>query len=330
MFKRDMVADTAAGKARQARLKSSGERWLAPLPMFHAYVSSILPLKVSFTLRLTQYKGQAYYAITAARSGVKVFIMPKYEPVKYLLYLDIYRITFLTGVPTLLVTLSKHPEAKNFNLHAIEAVVTGSAPLSPEIGKFVADSLLRPGVLVKQGWGLTECTCSATGFAQDDVDDGRSIGWLNPNVSARIVPVPDQEFGRGSGITHPIGEIWISGPNIIKGYYNRPEETANTIIQLAGKRWLRTGDVGYVDDRGCLYIIDRLKVSATVSAPDKIEDSLLHLGTHQSKGLTSRTRGGRTDPDGASGCSGLCRDWSEEVQHTPNPKSREVLTFGQE
>jgi 4-coumarate--CoA ligase len=213
---------------------------------------------------LTRPQGQAYYAVTAARSGVKVFIMSKYDPWKYLLYLDIYRITFLTGVPALLVTLSKHPESKNFNLHAIESVVTGSAPLGPKIGKVVADSLLRPGVLVKQGWGLTECTCSATGFAQDDFDDGRSIGWLNPNVSARIVPVLDQDFGRASGIQHVIGEIWISGPNVMKGYYKRPDETADAVVQAEGRRWLRTGDIGYADDRGCFYIIDRLKVSAEI------------------------------------------------------------------
>jgi len=198
--------------------------------------------------------------------SVKVFIMMKYEIKKYLLYLDIYRITFLTGVPTLLVALSKHPEAKGHNLKAIESVVTGSAPLNPDIGRTVAKSLLRPGVQVKQGWGMTESTCSATGFAQDDTDDGSSVGWLNPNLSARIVPIPEHPFDGDSEIGYTVGEIWLSGPNIMKGYYNRPTETASTIVHEDGKRWLRTGDIGYVDRRGCFYIVDRMKVRPTDSA----------------------------------------------------------------
>ena len=240
LHKRNMVANTPAAKARAARLAMSGERWLAPLPMFHAY-------------------GQAYYCMSAAVSGTKVFIMPAYEINLYLTYLDIYRITFLTGVPTLMTSLAKiAPEG--LKLNAIESVVTGSAPLDPAVGRMVEQKLLKEGVNVKQGWGMTECTCSATGFAPDDVDDGRSIGWINPNVSCKIVPVEGKEFGVESKIPHTIGEIWISGPNVMMGYYKKQEATNDTIVHEDGMRWLRTGDIGYVDDRGCIYIIDRLKV----------------------------------------------------------------------
>lgn len=187
--------------------------------------------------------------------------MPKYDIQKYLLFLDIYRITFLTGVPTLLVSLAKHPRAASFNLKAIETVVSGSAPLNPEIGSLVQRVYLRPDVQVKQGWGLTETTCSATGFAPDDIDDGRSIGWLNPNMMAKIVPVEEYEFEDGAKIPYSVGEIWISGPNIMKGYYRRPQETNAAIVTEGNNRWFRTGDIGYVDSRGCFYIIDRLKVT---------------------------------------------------------------------
>lgn len=241
LHKRNMVADTPAAKARAARLALSGERWLAPLPMFHAY-------------------GQAYYCMSAAVSGTKVYIMPSYEINRYLTYLDTYRITFLTGVPTLMTSLAKiAPEG--LKLNAIESVVTGSAPLDPAVGRMVEKKLLKDGVNVKQGWGMTECTCSATGFAPDDVDDGRSIGWINPNVSCKIVPVEGREFGAESGIPFAVGEIWISGPNVMMGYYKREEATRETIVYDDGMRWLKTGDIGYVDERGCIYIIDRLKVS---------------------------------------------------------------------
>lgn len=193
--------------------------------------------------------------------GVKVYIMYSYSIERYMLYLDAYRITFLTGVPTLMVQLSKHPKATHYNLKAIESVVTGSAPLNPDIGRLVEKTHLREGVQVKQGWGMTETTCSATGFAQDDLDDGRSIGWLNPNVSAKIVPSDDHEFQPSEEIPYTIGEIWVAGPNIMRGYYKRPEETVKTLIpDEAGRVWLRTGDVGYVDNRGCFYIVDRMKV----------------------------------------------------------------------
>lgn len=240
LHKRNMVASTPAARARAARLASSGERWLAPLPMFHAY-------------------GQAYFCMSAAVSGTKVFIMPQYEIQRYLTYLDTYRITFLTGVPTLMTSLAKIAP-QEMKLNAIESVVTGSAPLDPAVGKMVEQKLLKAGVSVKQGWGMTECTCSATGFAPDDVDDGRSIGWLNPNVSCKIVPVEGREFGAESGIPFEIGEIWVAGPNIMMGYYKREEATRETIAFEDGMRWLKTGDIGYVEDRGCIYIIDRLKV----------------------------------------------------------------------
>ncbi|KAM5347464.1 hypothetical protein ACJ41O_010469 [Fusarium nematophilum] len=259
-FKRNMVANTEAGRARKQRIDLSGERWLAPLPMFHAY-------------------GQTYYCTTAAITGCKVFIMPKYSLERYLLYLDIYRITFLTGVPTLLVSLSKYPAASSFNLKAVESVLTGSAPLNPDIGKTVQEAYLRPGIQVKQGWGLTETTCSATGFAQDDEDDGRSIGWLNPNMRARIVPMPEYSFDTSREFPHTIGEIWISGPNVMKGYYKRPQETRSVIIVEGSDRWFRTGDLGYVDQRGRLYIVDRMKelikVKGLQVAPAEIEQTIL-------------------------------------------------------
>ncbi|KIW78545.1 hypothetical protein Z517_08383 [Fonsecaea pedrosoi CBS 271.37] len=261
LFKRQLVADTPAGLARKSRLDSAGERWLAPFPMFHAY-------------------GQNYYCLNAARCGAKVFVMGKYDLERWLTYLDIYRINFLTGTPTVFASLTKYPHPEKFNLKAVESVISGSAPLNAEIGQLVAKRYLRPGIVVKQGWGMTESTCTATGFAQDDEDDGASIGWLSPNMSAKIVPIPGRDFGP-SEVTkrYPVGEIWLTGPNIMKGYYKKPRETAATIVNEDGKRWLRTGDIGYVNDQGRFYIIDRLKELIKVKgfqvAPAEIEQTLL-------------------------------------------------------
>lgn len=206
-------------------------------------------------------QGQAYFCLTAAALGAKVFVMKAFSIQKYLLYMDIYRITFMATVPAILATMAKQANPSIYNLRAIETVTSGSAPLNQDIGRIIEKLYLRPGVSVKQGWGMTETTCSVTGFAPDDEDDGRSIGWLNPNCAARIETIPDRDF---SGVTPAgvdVGEIWVAGPNIVKCYFKNPKATAETIVEVDGVRWLRTGDIGYIDDRGCIYIVDRLKVS---------------------------------------------------------------------
>jgi 4-coumarate--CoA ligase len=209
---------------------------------------------------------------------------------RYLLFMDIYRITYMTSVPTLMVMLSKEPTASSYNFRSVEQVVTGSAPLGKDIGSLIQKRYLRPEVRVKQGWGMTECTCSATAFAADDEDDGGSVGWLNANVSAKIVPVEGRDFDNQAGdVKKIVGEIWISGPNIMKGYFNKPKETANTIVNDGAKRWLRTGDIGYFDERGCLYIVDRLKVRTTFPKVHGPYANLPFLGTHQSQRSSSRT-----------------------------------------
>ncbi|OQU98056.1 hypothetical protein CLAIMM_03889 [Cladophialophora immunda] len=263
LFKRSLVGTTTRAQARKARLDISGERWLAPLPMYHAY-------------------GQTYYAINAALLGAKVYIMTKFSLAKYMQYLDIYRITFMTGVPAVIAMLCKQGEcvAGKYNLKAIEQVTTGSAPLEPLLGRRLQELYLRPDVQVKQGWGMTETTCSATGFSPDDEDDGRSIGWLNPNCSAKIVTLEEQDFpplptGKA------VGELWVSGPNIMKGYWENPKATSETIVEDEdGKRWLRTGDIAYADGRGCFYIVDRLKelikVKGLQVSPAELELFLLN------------------------------------------------------
>jgi 4-coumarate--CoA ligase len=202
--------------------------------------------------------------MNAILSGAKVFIMREFSLEKYMHFLDIYRITNMNAVPTIMVMLSKDPSATNYNFSSIEQAVCGSAPLGKDIGRAVAERLLRPGVGVKQGWGMTECTCTGTAFAPDDEDDGGSVGWLMANLSAKIVSLDSKDFGNQKEASNgrKIGEIWLSGPNVMKGYFSKPKETAETLIydERTGKRWLRTGDIGYFDARGCLFIVDRLKV----------------------------------------------------------------------
>lgn len=189
--------------------------------------------------------------------------MQKFNVVHFLTFIDIYRVTFVNVVPAIIRMLCKVPNAHLFNLKSLVMVGSGSAPLDIKTARNFEKMFLRPGVQVKQGWGMTETTCNVTGFAPDDIDDGRSIGWLNPGCKARIVPVPDRDFShvkRQTGAA--VGEIWVAGPVMMKGYWKKPEATSATVVQENDTRWIRTGDVGYFDKRGCLYIVDRIKVSS--------------------------------------------------------------------
>lgn len=198
--------------------------------------------------------------MNAVRIGAKVFVMPKYELLEYMKYVDIYRITFMQIVPTIIASMTKLAHPERFNFKAIETVVSGSAPLNLEIAELFSRMYLRPGVNVKQGLGMTESTCSLLGFAADDRDDGRSVGWLHANCRGKIVPVEGRDFSHAAPAGTTSGELWVAGPNVMKGYYMKDEETANSIVDENGHRWLRTGDIAYVDNRGCFYVIDRLKV----------------------------------------------------------------------
>lgn len=242
LFKRSRVASTVLGRKRKEYIDNNGERWLAPLPMYHAY-------------------GQTYSCLSAAKLGAKVFIMSEFTLAKYLQFLDIYRITFMTSVPTILTMLLKYEHADRYNLKSVEVVTSGSAPLDGNLAKSITRRYLRTGVTVKQGWGMTETTCSVTGFAPDDEDDGKSIGWLNPNCAAKIVPIGEEDQqSMASATPSGIGELWVAGPNMMRGYWKNEAATKETVVESDGYRWIRTGDIGYFDGRECIYIVDRLKV----------------------------------------------------------------------
>lgn len=113
---------------------------------------------------------------------------------------------------------------------------------------------------MKQGWGTTETTCSVCGFSPDN-DDGRSIGWFNPNGALKLAPIGDDcEDAEAATEQNNVGEIWVAGPQMMKGYRRNSKATQETVVEQDGYRWIRTGDIGYVDQRGCVYVVGRIKV----------------------------------------------------------------------
>lgn len=248
-------------------------------------------------------QGQTYYCMVAPRSYAKVYIMPKFDMTRFLTYIDIYRITFVNVVPAMLKSMTKVPNAGRFNLRALQIVGSGSAPLDVDVARKVEAMFLRPGLQIKQGWGMTETTCNVTGFAPDDPDDGRSIGWVNPLCRVRIVEVPGQQFDKVEGSL--VGEIWVSGPNMMKGYWKNEKATAETVVNGPdGWLYVKTGDIGYADRRGCLYIVGRIKACQNGSLALVRTKMLIALaGTHQGQGPSSLACGARVSTHDTSRCA---------------------------
>ncbi|EFX04716.1 4-coumarate-CoA ligase [Grosmannia clavigera kw1407] len=256
----------------EVRKRSIG---LCFLPLYHVY-------------------GQSYYVATFAYREVTTYMMPRFDFEKMLQHIQRFRVTGLTLVPPIAVALSKHPLARRYDLSSIETVNCGAAPLSNDSA--VAVERLWPperGIVLRQGWGMTEvtCTCLGWGHTTKKNGEGQPVGELVPNCAARLVEVPEDGSSVSGGrppvfITEPNrpGELWVTGPTLLRSYWHRPDDTAATVYvdPADGIRWLRTGDIAYVDryEPGALFfIVDRLKelikVKGNQVAPAELEALLL-------------------------------------------------------
>ena len=176
--------------------------------------------------------------------------MPRFELPAFLSMLQEHRITRAYAVPPIVLALAKHPLVDEFDLSSVEYVLSGAAPLSADLEVACAGRL---GCRMQQGYGMTEAS-PVTHLVGDDAagQTPGSIGQTVPNTECRIVELgTDEDVAPGEA-----GELWIRGPQVMKGYLNQPEATAHTIN---AEGWLRTGDVGRVDENGAFWIVDRVK-----------------------------------------------------------------------
>jgi acyl-CoA synthetase (AMP-forming)/AMP-acid ligase II len=181
-----------------------------------------------------------------------------------------YRVSFANVVPPLVLALAKHPAVAKYDLSSLKTVFSGAAPLGENVAQAAAGRL---SCRVVQGYGLTETSpvTHATRLSDERPKVG-GIGPPLPNTEAKIV---DVKTGVELGPRQE-GEICIRGPQVMKGYLNRPEATA-AMIDPEG--WLHTGDVGYVDEDGCFFVVDRvkelIKYKGLQIAPAELEAVLL-------------------------------------------------------
>ena len=251
-----------ANTSRMADFEAYAERakGLAFLPMYHAYA-------------------QTFFIANYPHLGSEVYVMSGYDFEKMLQHVERFRITSLTCVPPIVVSIAKSPLTKKYDLSSVEGVGSGAAPLAREVAEEVERNVLK-GLTVRQGWGMTEMTCSCMGWAPDTTEKSAAVGELMANCSGRIMDLDGVTEIKEPG---KAGELWVSGPNLMKGYWRKPEATANTIsVDPDGTRWLRTGDVAYVEKYepgGFFHVIDRIKelikVKGLQVAPAELEATLL-------------------------------------------------------
>ena len=182
--------------------------------------------------------------------GATVVIMPRFDLHQFLELLQKHGVTRANLVPPVVLALSKDPAVDDYDISSLGLIVSGAAPLGVELAEACAERL---GCLVVQGYGLTE-TSPVTHSTPEEPGANRpgSVGPSLPNTEIRISDVED---GEEQG-TDEDGEVWIRGPQVMRGYLNNEEETRDTLDEDG---WLHTGDIGHVDEDGYLFLVDRMK-----------------------------------------------------------------------
>jgi acyl-CoA synthetase (AMP-forming)/AMP-acid ligase II len=211
----------------------NGERdvSLAVLPFYHIY-------------------GMVVVMGASLAAGATIVTMPRFELEPCLRVIQDTHVTKACLVPPIVLALAKQPAVDNYDLSSLERIFSGAAPMSEALARACADRL---GVTVSQGYGMTE-TSPVTHISPSEPERIRpgTVGVTAPNTETRIVDITTgQDLGPGVA-----GEIWVRGPQVMKGYLERPQATAD-MIDADG--WLKTGDIGSMDDDGYLTIVDRLK-----------------------------------------------------------------------
>ena len=203
---------------------------IAVLPFFHIYGLSVV---LNASLRI----------------GATVVTMPRFALEGFLKSIQDHRATVVFAVPPIVLALAKHPLVDSYDLSSVRVIFSGAAPLDGDLSLACEQRLGCPPL--RQGYGMSEAS-PVTHISDPALIKPGAIGPVVPNTECVIV---DIESGASLG-TNEQGEVWVRGPQVMKGYLNRPDATAATVD---GNGWLKTGDIGYVDEDGHLTIVDRLK-----------------------------------------------------------------------
>jgi acyl-CoA synthetase (AMP-forming)/AMP-acid ligase II len=209
----------------------SEDMLLCVLPLFHIY-----GLVVVLNMGLHQ--------------GATIVTTPRFDLEQFLGLIQTYRVTLSHIVPPIVLQLARNPIVEKYDLSSLTTIFSGAAPLGAELSR---ECMQRIGCGIRQGYGMTE-TSPVTHSSPADPAKVKlgSVGTPAPNTECKLIdPATGCELGPNQE-----GEVCVKGPQVMKGYLNNPEATAHTIDP---DDWLHTGDVGYADEDGHFYIVDRVK-----------------------------------------------------------------------
>lgn len=235
-------------------------RWFAGIPEAHERSVGILPLFHSFAMTCVMN-----FSIAV---GSEMILVPRFEAEPLLKLIAAKKPTALCAVPTLFTALNSMPVIDNYDLTSLKVIISGGAPLPLEVRNAFEK---RSGARIVEGYGLSEaspvtCISPPTGFTKPG-----SIGLPVPGTICEIISLEDRRTPVAPG---EIGELTFRGPQVMQGYWNRPDATAETIID--GR--LHTGDVGRMDEDGFVFITDRLKEMIIASGfkiyPRNVEEAI--------------------------------------------------------
>ncbi|MFJ3304585.1 4-coumarate--CoA ligase family protein [Streptomyces sp. NPDC086549] len=211
-----------------------GDRILAVLPFFHIY-------------------GLTALMNAPLRKGATVVVLPRFDLETFLAAIENHRITGLYVAPPIVLALAKHPAVARYDLSSLRYIISAAAPLDAQLAAACSERLGLPPV--GQAYGMTELSPGTHVVPLDAMHQAPpgTVGKLIAGTEMRIVSLDDP--GKDLGTGEP-GEILIRGPQVMKGYLGRPDDTA-AMIDADG--WVHTGDVGHVDADGWLFVVDRVK-----------------------------------------------------------------------
>jgi long-chain acyl-CoA synthetase len=203
---------------------------LLVLPLFHVY-------------------GMVVSTLLGCWNGTQQIFLPKYTIDSFVDAIERLRPTYIPGVPTLFTALINHPRAAACGLEKVRGFNSGAAPLPLEL---IQQFERLSGAPLREGYGLTEVSCTAS---TTPMLGRRKPGSVGLPVSSTYMRVVDLDTGEKEVPVGEEGEICIRGPQVMKGYWNNPSETAGALRN----GWLYTGDIGRMDEEGFFYIVQRKK-----------------------------------------------------------------------
>jgi long-chain acyl-CoA synthetase len=224
-------------------------RWAPDTPPDPAAPPS-LPACFILTVPLFHVTGCVPVMLGSVTTGARLVMMRKWDPLRALQLIEREKVTNFVGVPTMSQDLISHPDFAKYDTSSLKNVGGGGAPMAPELVRKIEGSFAGKAS-PQLGYGLTETNGYGPGNTGPDY-------MAKPSSTGRVVPIMGVKIVDPNGSQQPngeVGEVCLSGPMLIRGYWNRPEATAESIRD----GWLHTGDLGYIDDEGFVYVVDRIK-----------------------------------------------------------------------